>query len=506
MRRKVIEVIPQCLLFTFLLAGVFSYRDYGISWDEDFQYTKNGHAVWDYIQGGERDVYETNPERYHGPAFELALVAVEKISGVEGKKEIFFQRHMLTFLLFWISGIALFLLLKQKFSSTILIALGICWYFLMPRIYADAFYNSKDIPVLALTTISLLSMQLLLKKNLWQYAAIHGVICGFLIAIRLTGIIIPAVTTLMLIYSIWISGNEVRKIAGNIFIFLLVCMVTMFACWPILWEMPWYHLMAAWEEMSRFPFNKEVLFRGQFIPAPMLPWDYTITWIGISTPLLYLVLMIAGIYFACKKLISDLSTKQLPQEFILVAIALLPIIAIWLFDAVVYDAWRHLFYIYAPLCLLMTSGLSQLLASLKTQQSRYLILSTAMICTLFIGYQMLKMHPYQNVYFNQLAGVDVRSEYEMDYWGLSYREALEKLAKSSNATVIKIAVENIPGVLNSWILDENTKSRFTFVNEIDSANYFITNYRWRMHNEPHYPMVDSIIVNGERISGTYKID
>ena len=35
---------------------------------------------------------------------------------------------------------------------------------------------------------------------------------------------------------------------------------------------------------------------------------------------------------------------------------------------------------------------------------------------------MIKIHPYQYAYFNFLAGKDFNKKFEMDYWGLSYKE------------------------------------------------------------------------------------
>jgi len=39
-------------------------------------------------------------------------------------------------------------------------------------------------------------------------------------------------------------------------------------------------------------------------------------------------------------------------------------------------------------------------------------------------------HSLQNIYFNRLAGsnlTEIRRRFEMDYWGLSQRKALERL-------------------------------------------------------------------------------
>ena len=60
---------------------------------------------------------------------------------------------------------------------------------------------------------------------------------------------------------------------------------------------------------------------------------------------------------------------------------------------------------------------------------------------------MVRQHPHENVYFNQLAGdpATLRYRFEMDYWGLSYKQAIDALLEMDTSDDIKINVENSPG-------------------------------------------------------------
>ena len=51
------------------------------------------------------------------------------------------------------------------------------------------------------------------------------------------------------------------------------------------------------------------------------------------------------------------------------------------------------------------------------------------------------------MYFNQLAGdpATLRYRFEMDYWGLSYKQAIDALLEMDTSDDIKINVENSPG-------------------------------------------------------------
>ena len=126
----------------------------------------------------------------------------------------------------------------------------------------------------------------------------------------------------------------------------------------------------------------------------------------------------------------------------------LPLIAVIVSNAILYDAWRQMFFIYPAFLMVSLSGVVFLFEHIKTrfQGVRYkviswvfiLIVASSLICTFRV---MVRYHPYQNVYFNVLAGrdmKDIKKNFELDYWGLSYREALEYIVKNDKNKSIKI--------------------------------------------------------------------
>ena len=44
---------------------------------------------------------------------------------------------------------------------------------------------------------------------------------------------------------------------------------------------------------------------------------------------------------------------------------------------------------------------------------------------------LIKLHPYQNIYFNFLVEKKANSLFEIDYWGVSNKDALEKITKNN---------------------------------------------------------------------------
>jgi hypothetical protein len=92
--------------------------------------------------------------------------------------------------------------------------------------------------------------------------------------------------------------------------------------------------------------------------------------------------------------------------------ATLPWLLITLKGSTVYDGWRHFFFIYPALLILAVSGASWLFGQLLQHRAmKYL----PMIFLALPIWEMIQLHPQQQVYFNQAFRKDAFLNYEMDY-------------------------------------------------------------------------------------------
>ena len=93
-----------------------------------------------------------------------------------------------------------------------------------------------------------------------------------------------------------------------------------------------------------------------------------------------------------------------------------------------------------------------------------------------ISYTMINNHPYQNVYFNFIAGKNVKKNFEIDYWGLSNKQALELILKNDQRNLIKVGSAGPISLNNSMqILSKSNRDRLIASRNID-ADYIINNY------------------------------
>ena len=109
-----------------------------------------------------------------GIVFDLPLALLELIFQVDDSREIFLLRHFFNFLLFFISVYFFFQLVKSRYNSWLVGLIGALFLIISPRIFADSFYNNKDIVFMSLFIISLFTATKFLEKKKFK---IRNIIC-----------------------------------------------------------------------------------------------------------------------------------------------------------------------------------------------------------------------------------------------------------------------------------------------------------------------------------------
>ena len=110
---------------------------------------------------------------------------------------------------------------------------------------------------------------------------------------------------------------------------------------------------------------------------------------------------------------------------------------------------------------------------------RFQLVSAVLIVFTFTStaFWMYTNRPLQNVYFNQLAGVEVGTKWELDYWCLSNREALAWILSRDNRERISIQTNDNSPLYDSAVFmsgDDSSRVTFLWYNKgIESADYVI---------------------------------
>lgn len=514
------KVIVCIFFIVFLIIGISIFTDYSLGIDE-LTLRGNGLKSVAYILKGDRGLFESNI-RYYGPVFEIVLVAIEKIFNLtRNLRAVFLMRHLVIFLLFYTSVFFFYKLCKRRFNSWKLGLLGSLFLILSPRIFADSFYNSTDIPFLSMFIISMYTLIQYLNKKTLLRTITHAIVCAILIDIRIVGIIVPFFTLIFIVADMLFKKSkweENRSVITNfgIYIFIMGSLVILF--WPALWENPIREFINSFRLLSRYPWQSSSLYLGNYIEgAP--PWHYILVWIFISTPILYSVCFFIGCSVTLKELFKNFKRFYINRsESILFGLWFFsPLVIVILFKSVLYCAWRHMFFIYPAFLIFALEGLSFLFRFVKRKfkGSGFKVLDSLLVLIVTFSlinttYFMVKYHPYQNVYFNILAGKnmsEVKDNFELDYWGLSYKEALEYILKNDKDRFIKIYTTTTPGrpIFSAVLLRPGERNRLVYTKEVSEAKYFLSNYR--LHKDEFHFANEyySVKIGGAKIMVVYKL-
>jgi len=494
------------LCISMCMIALISFTEYGISWDEEYQ-RKIGLVNYEYIFSDSKELLTFN-ERDYGVAFELPLILIEKALNLTDSRDIFFMRHLVTHLFFLIGCFFFFLLIDFLYKNKLLAAIGFFLIVLHPRIYGHSFFNSKDIPFLTMFMISMYFTVIAFKKRSVFNFIVLGLCVGLLVNIRIIGIMMFA-TILTLLFIDAIVKKELLKHTKLAMIFVLSSAFILYATWPFLWIDPINNFILVLKNMSQFRWDSILLFKGVFIKGTEIDWSYIPVWVSITTPIGYLLLGVLSsillLFHFFKNPTSILYDSILRHNLTFLFYAFTPVVAVIVLHSVLYDGWRHLFFIYPPFIMLVVFWIDYFKGKIKWASITLLVL----FFTHSIFF-MVKNHPFQHVYFNQFATFShpeyIRKHFELDYWGTSYKQSLEYILKIDESPTIDIHVENYPGTFNKYILPIAERNRINIVPE-QEATYFITNYRWHPqdYDFPESQKVFSITVQRNTITQVFKI-
>ncbi len=428
------------LSYLFLLCAAavvaFTVADYGLTWDEPLQHIY-GDLVYRYYASGfaDRQALEYRDLYLYGGAFDgLAAVLQRVFPGPPLE-----TRHALGAVVGLLGLVATWKTTRcvagprAAFIAVVLLATT-------PRWWGHSFNNPKDIPF-AVGTIWSLYYMLRLVESLPRPPA--GLLLRLAIAIGLTlgvragGLVLFGYLALVLATHWLLSPARDARGAGRaaaIFVATAIpAWIVMLVCWPWAQLGPLHRPFEALTRLSQFqPVRSDLttLYAGRQIPVGEVPAGYGLHWLGITLPegmllLLALALCLATTAIARRRV--NLRSAQTARYALVAFAAGFPLAFVAASHSTLYDGMRQLLFVVPPLACLAGSALDALCERAATWPTPLRIAGLAgcaLYTTLHLGL-MHQLHPHHTVYFNQLAGGlgGAAGNYELDYWGNSYREA-----------------------------------------------------------------------------------
>jgi hypothetical protein len=191
--------------------------------------------------------------------------------------------------------------------------------------------------------------------------------------------------------------------------------------WPYLWLDPLGRLAGSFRVAQDFRAH-DVLFQGQHYLSSALPRGYLPTLIGLelSEPALALVCLGFGVILSrVRKMKVDWEVVGLLGLWLCVPLA-------WQISrrVSIYNNLRHFYFALPPLFILAGVGIDSIMGRVRLFWVRWFLLGVA-ITPSILG--LVRLHPYQYIYFNSLAGGvgGAYGQFDLDYWCTSVKEATE---------------------------------------------------------------------------------
>ena len=428
-------------LALFLLVAAFVFDDYGLSVDEHSQ-RLIGEAPLNYLAGeGDRALDWTWAwhDRNYGAVFEAPLVLLlERVLALEDSRDIYLGRHFLTHLFFLTGGAFCYLIVLRMFASKPLALIAMILFLLHPRLYAHSFINTKDIPFLVMFMVALYLSHRAFRRDTLGAFVLCGVGVGLLVNLRILGVIlliaVLALRGLDLPFAG--SGRERRRVLLTGGAFALAAVLTYYAVLPVLWTDPIGRFAELVRTLSVHPNEAFDLFRGERLHSrDGLPFDYVPVWVGITTPPATLLLALAGavalVWRATRHPGDVLRNGQLRFGLLLLALPVATVVGIVALESNIYDGWRQLYFLYAPLLLLAILGLHWLASLLQGRWMRvggYVLAGMGVAVTLA---SIARIHPMEDLYYTVLTDRAEKnylvSRYETHYWRHIYYKLFQEI-------------------------------------------------------------------------------
>ena len=501
--------ITLSLFSIFFLIGLFTFKDYGISVDEEhhrfagfywlnyilsftsFEELKGIVAVkLEAIKGFTLPSPKDHP--YYGALFDLVAGFLEVTLKIEDSKNIFHFKHLLNFITFFIGAIFFYKLLLNRFSNYSVVIIGTLFFILSPRIYGSGFFNMKDIIFLSLTIISLFYCFKYWDNKNYKNLLIFTFFAAFTTSHRILGIFLP--TSFIIFYLLSaLSNKKDLNYLKHIILFTFFYILFVIIFWPLLWSGPIDNFILAFKYFSDHFMKIQMLFNGEYVYTNILPYKYIFVWILITTPALYLIFFVIGYIQIFKsfflkfsnigdnKYLYDLWENNNEKKDLFILFCITTIILYFIsFNIVLYTGWRQIYFVNIFIIYIATYAFYRIDIYLKLKNKNKLLYGVVIIFLIFVISKMIIYHPYQNIYFNSLLNKkNIHENFEVDYWGLSGKRFLEEiLILEKSKDMIKIGVASyLPLERSLKLIDQKDRKKIVIVGQdFQSADYLYSNF------------------------------
>lgn len=465
------KILLLIVPLVFLVVGIATIRDYGINWDNPLHFSRGQSYLW-YFMTGKTNLNNPSPGDIRRSFYQNDIYNFEYfIKNDSGHPPLGDILSALTNYIFYqklnilsdISSYHLFIIgtsfllvlsvaffVKNEFGlfPAIVSSLVLATY---PLFFSESHFNIKDPPEATFFGLTLIFFYWGIVKNNWKYIIISSLAAGLALGTKLNVVFAIFVVGPWLIYHLIkklfqdqsfgkfvVFYKERIALIISLIIYLPISLGIVYATWPFLWRDPIRNIFKILGYYQQIGIGTPVemshyIFKG---------WNlYPSYWIAVTTPIPVLVLLFLGLIFF-------IFSKKFKKASVCLFVALwflTPIIRVSWPNAVIYGGVRQFMEFVPALAVLCGIGAYALINFFKRSSLKPVVYVLIIISLSFSFLEMVKIHPNENIYFNQIVGgLEGAMKKNIPYWGNTYGNVYLQGVKWINENAEKGAKVALP--------------------------------------------------------------
>ena len=296
---------------------------------------------------------------------------------------------------------------------------------LYPLVFAESHFNVKDPILMSFFGLAILLFWLGFSRKKASLIFCSAIFAGFALGTKFNTFFLPFILGPWAIFDMYLHYKKRKnllsliggpRILFSLISYPLIMFLILYIFSPYLWQDPIHHFMQI------VNYYKEI---GSGTPAEQTRYllfgfnTYPLVWIFYTTPVPILILSIVGIFYS----IFSVFKKKGETALLILLWFLVPIIRVVWPGTNIYGGDRQIMEFIPAMAILSGMGAYCIvnLSNRLARGTKNLIILSIILSFMLIVFELIKIHPNENVYFNQLAGgLSGAYEKRIPSWGNSY--------------------------------------------------------------------------------------